>query len=110
MPESDTRREAGSEDARTLDPALQQYITSAQPDPERQTDARLGEQTPRDRRIQKDSEKGRMASNGLQGIKDGKPRIVIIPQDATSNSSPRARPRETAISEKFSELHSPEQG
>jgi len=53
MQESDTRREDGSKDARTLDPALQQHLTGTQPDPEGQTDARLGETAPRDRRTRK---------------------------------------------------------
>ena len=44
-------------DARTLDPTLQQHLTSAQPDLERQTDARLGEKTTRNRRVQKEPEK-----------------------------------------------------
>jgi len=37
---------------------LQQHLASAQPGAERQTDARLGEKTTRNRRVQKEPEKG----------------------------------------------------
>src|SRR5437660_6277836 len=53
MSKSNTRREDVSQDARTLDATLQQHLTGAQPDLERPTDARLGEETPRDRRTRK---------------------------------------------------------
>jgi hypothetical protein len=57
MQESDNGPEYGSEDARTLDPTLQQHLASAQPGAEGQTDARLGEKTTRNRRVQKEPEK-----------------------------------------------------
>src|SRR5437667_12348146 len=53
MSKSNTRREDGSQDARTLDATLQQHLTGAQPDLERPTEARLEEKTPRDRRTRK---------------------------------------------------------
>jgi hypothetical protein len=63
MQESDNGPEYGSEDARTLDPTLQQHITGAQPDPQRQTDERLGETTTRNRRVQKEPEKSRRVTS-----------------------------------------------
>src|SRR5438309_2720319 len=80
MSESDRRREDGSEDARTLDPALQQHFTSAQPDPERPADARLGEKTPRKRRIRKYSGRSRAVSIRPHRTKDRRPRRTITPQ------------------------------
>ena len=80
MSESDRRREDGSEDARTLDPAIQKHVTGAQPDPERQADARLGEKTPRNRRIRKYSGRSRAVSSRPHRTKDRKPRRTITPQ------------------------------
>src|SRR5437870_13605712 len=77
MSEGETGREAGSEDARTLDPALQQHFTSAQPDPERPADARLGEKTPRNRRIRKYSGRSRAVSSRPHRTKDRRPRRTI---------------------------------
>ena len=80
MSESDRRREDGSEDARTLDPAIQKHVTGAQPDPERQADARLGEKTPRNRRIRKYSGRSRAVSSRPHRTKDRRPRRTITPQ------------------------------
>jgi len=51
--------EYGSENARTLDPAVQHHFTGAEPGPEGQTDGRLGETATRGRRVQKEPEKSR---------------------------------------------------
>src|SRR5437879_5424019 len=80
MSESDRRREDGSEDARTLDPAIQKHVTGAQPDPERPADARLGEKTPRNRRIRKYSGRSRAVSSRSQRTKDRRPRRTRTPQ------------------------------